>query len=709
MMTSDIAPPTANHKSDRYLVLQRGSARVEVYTLLSGQRITIGRSETNGVVIPDPKCSRQHCEIFSAGAHWKLRDLGARNGVTVDGSLIRGDWNLLPGQKVDIGQYQLLFTDCSEGEADRSTTQADGTSYVVLDQMDRTQYDNSASLQSPTEFRAKAIVNLIRLGREMSAAENIETLGKCVLDGLIDGTPAASGAILLLTPSNESPGSSAASAPEQLYQPVATLRRPKQTGEAYSSSLSAIVLRDQKALLAHDVEEQAQFLNQDSVQQIAAASAICAPIRHEGNLLGLIHLYAFDPTSPLDREHLDFTLAIADQMGTILPTIRRHEEVVHRVDKLQTERQELIEQLDIETEFVGESDALALVKRSMGRVAVTDATVLIRGESGVGKELVARGIHRNSKRKEGPFICVNCAALTESLLESELFGHEKGAFTGAGTRKAGKFEQAHGGTLFLDEVGEMSPEIQAKFLRVLEGQAFERVGGGAAIHVDVRVVTATNRDLEQAVQEGRFRQDLFYRLQVIELLVPPLREHPEDVPKIAQHFVDRFARRSGSKVEGFNSAAIRVLMQHTWPGNVRELRNVVERAVILSDRNVLTPDDIHLSRLVAIPRDSSAASSDTGNSPVSKSTSPSDTGGSNTDTVLGVDGLWRTYIDQGLTLDEIDKIYIDTVLERFNWNKSQAARLLGIERTTLDRRLKKYDMQRPGDPSISDNEDDPTV
>ena len=680
-----ITPPMTPSAAtlSRFLVLQRGAARIEVFPLNSGQRVTIGRSETNGIVVPDPKCSRQHCEIFQAGTNWKLRDLGSRNGVTVNGSQVRGDWTLIPGQVIDIGEFGLLFTYRLDDDTEDTVDQnIEGTSYVILDRMDRTQYDNSSSLGAPTDFKAQSIVNLIRLGREMNAAANGESLGRCALSGLIAGTPAESGAVLLHSPA------AAASLPESLV-PIAIIQRPGQQGTAYSDSLSAIVLRDQKALLAHDVSDQTQFRNQDSVQQMAAVSAICAPIRFEGGILGLIHLYGFDASAPLTSEHLDFTLAVADQMGTILPSIRRHEEVVHKVGKLQSERQELLQQLEIETEFIGESESLAKVKRSMARVAVTDATVLIRGESGVGKELVARGIHRNSKRKEGPFICVNCAALTESLLESELFGHEKGAFTGAGARKAGKFEQAHDGTLFLDEVGEMSPEVQAKFLRVLEGQAFERVGGGDAIKVDVRVVTATNRDLEQAVENGRFRQDLFYRLQVIELVVPPLRDHPEDVPVIAQHFVERFSRRSGSKAEGFNTAAIRLLMQHSWPGNVRELRNVIERAVILSDRAVLTPDDIQLSRLVAVPN--SQAPRET------EAESFGESAVSNTDTVLGINGLWRIYIDQGLTLDEIDRLYIDTVLERFNWNKSQAAQLLGIERTTLDRRLKKYEMGRPDD------------
>jgi Nif-specific regulatory protein len=235
----------------------------------------------------------------------------------------------------------------------------------------------------------------------------------------------------------------------------------------------------------------------------------------------------------------------------------------------------------------------------------------------------------------------------------------------------------------------MSPEIQAKFLRVLEGQPFERVGGGKAITVDVRVVTATNRELEEAVRAGTFRQDLFYRLQVIEIVVPPLRKHPDDIPAIAQHFLDRFARKSAAKVTGFNRAAMEMLQTHRWPGNVRELRNVVERAVILADREVLTPDDIQLCKLQPNDLGKSSVDIPVYNPLLGGFVQP------NFDNSVTAESLWRSYVDRELSLDDIDQMYMEAVLERFNWNKSQAARLLGIERTTLDRRLKKYGLHRP--------------
>src|SRR5262249_22612575 len=240
------------------------------------------------------------------------------------------------------------------------------------------------------------------------------------------------------------------------------------------------------------------------------------------------------------------------------------------------------------------------IERQIALVANTNATCLIRGESGVGKELVARAIHYSSPRKDGPFVCLNCAALTETLLESELFGHEKGSFTGATEQKIGKFEAANHGTIFLDEIGEMNVGTQAKLLRILEGHPFERVGGSVPIRVDVRVVSATNKPLEEEVRAGTFRRDLFFRLQVVERRVPPLRQRKADVPLLANHFLQRFIRETGRKIRGFTEAALKKMEEYNWPGNVRELRNVVERAVALGVGPMLDANDIWLSSLEAV-------------------------------------------------------------------------------------------------------------
>jgi Nif-specific regulatory protein len=242
--------------------------------------------------------------------------------------------------------------------------------------------------------------------------------------------------------------------------------------------------------------------------------------------------------------------------------------------------------------MIGESAGMTALYRSIGKVARGNSTVLIRGESGTGKELVAQSIHRNSPRASRPFVTVNCAAIAENLLESEFFGHEKGAFTGAHVQRKGKLELADGGTVFLDEIGELAPALQAKLLRVLQEHQFDRVGGDRPIRVDIRVIAATNRDLERSLAEGTFREDLFYRLNVVPLRIPPLRQRREDIPLLATWFVHKFSEQTGRNVTGLSREARAILTAYDWPGNVRELQNVIERAVVMGSTDVISPEDL---------------------------------------------------------------------------------------------------------------------
>jgi len=300
--------------------------------------------------------------------------------------------------------------------------------------------------------------------------------------------------------------------------------------------------------------------------------------------------------------------------------------------------------------LIGRSPVMIRLLEMVSQVAPSEATVLITGESGTGKELIAEAIHTNSPRRKGPFVRINCAAITESLLESELFGHEKGAFTGADRRKEGKFLQAQGGTIFLDEISETSLAMQAKLLRVLQERELTRVGGSETLHVDCRVIAATNRDLAGEIAAGRFREDLFYRLNVVTLAVPPLRARREDIPILAQHFLGHFADRNRKAVKGFTPQAMDLLLKHPWPGNVRELMNVVERAVVLSRSAYLDVGDIHLLTTAGpIP------------------------GG-----------------DDVAPLEEVEREAIVRTLKAVGGNKSEAARRLGITRRTLHLKLKRY-------------------
>lgn len=309
--------------------------------------------------------------------------------------------------------------------------------------------------------------------------------------------------------------------------------------------------------------------------------------------------------------------------------------------------------------LIGRSPAMLRLLETVGQVAPSEATVLITGESGTGKELVAGALHTNSLRREGPFVKMNCAAITETLLESELFGHEKGAFTGAYRRKEGKFRQADLGTLFLDEVGEMSVGMQVKLLRVLQEREFCRVGGEEVIRVDVRILAATNRDLLEAVGEGRFREDLYYRLNVVTLRVPPLRERREDIPLLAHHFLGVFGEKNRKSLKGFSPRAMDSLLKYPWPGNVRELVNAVERAVVLSRYDIIDEEVLPLA--VAGGREEAQ----------------------------GIGGHSETGPD--LPLEEVARKTILKTLESCGGNKSETARRLGITRKTLKKKLREYE------------------
>jgi DNA-binding NtrC family response regulator len=329
------------------------------------------------------------------------------------------------------------------------------------------------------------------------------------------------------------------------------------------------------------------------------------------------------------------------------------------VRRLKEENRTLREALGQRYEYpniVAHSAKMQEVLATVERVAPTQSTVLIGGESGVGKDLIARAIHQKSRRSGGPFIKINSTAIPENLLESELFGYEKGAFTGAATSKPGKFELADKGTLFLDEIGDVPAATQVKLLRVLQEREFERLGGTRTIKVDVRLVAATNRDLRAALEEGTFREDLYYRLNVVPVDIPPLREHKEDIPDLVKLFLARFAEQSGKKIKGIAPAALDMLIAFHWPGNVRELENIIERAVALSEGPVLEPADIHL---------------DTGRRAKSSSSEAA------------------PFLPEGQTIEQWEDEMIREALRRANGNKSQAARLLGLSRNALRYRLSK--------------------
>jgi Nif-specific regulatory protein len=407
------------------------------------------------------------------------------------------------------------------------------------------------------------------------------------------------------------------------------------------------VIKNRKPYIAHDVASDSQW-SQDISRELgfSTRSILCVPIMSRGRLIGAVEAINKKDDERFDATDIALLTALSNHAALAIENAHLHTE-------LERDNATIIEQLRLEHHIIGTSPAMKQLMGILRKVTPTDSTILIRGESGTGKELIARTIHYNSPRRGKPFTCVNCTLYSETLIESELFGHEQGAFTGASKRRIGRFEQADKGTVFLDEVGSISPEAQLKLLRVLESRDFERLGGSETVRVDVRIIAATNEDLESAITRGRFREDLYYRLKVIEIHAPPLREIREDIPRMVAHFLDEQAKQVGRKVRKVSPRAMELLMAYAWPGNVRELKNTIERALVLGSGDILLPE--HLPAEI-------------------KTYAPEKKG--------------------GVTLEDAERDRIVQILERTHWNKSMAAKMLGISRNRLDRKIKSYKIVR---------------
>ncbi len=438
----------------------------------------------------------------------------------------------------------------------------------------------------PPESRAARDLGvLLRISTSINSIRDHETLQRRLLESIFEVVPAERGAVLL------------AGRGQDEITAVFGLERDAASGRGVKVSRTIVqrVLRDSVAVLSNDVRDSDDFAEARSLAVANVHSVLAVPLQFADRRLGVLYLDSSSPKARFDEGHLRLLAAIAGIASVALENARQ-------IQWLENENRRLLHDAGLEHNMVGESPAMRAVLEFVAKVAGTRATVLITGESGTGKELVARAVHQNGERARKPFVAINCAALAATLLESELFGHERGAFTGAVTQKQGKLEVADGGTLFLDEVGELAPALQGKLLRVLQEHEFERVGGTRSIKVDVRVVAATNRDLKEMVRTGAFREDLFYRINVVALAMPPLRERREDVPLLARYFASKDAARCNRRVEGISAEAIDCLMNYDWPGNVRELENAVERAVVLGSGEILRPEDLPESVLEAEPR-----------------------------------------------------------------------------------------------------------
>jgi len=614
------------------VVVQAGPDAGRRATLGAAAPLTVGRGQGEGLQLTDTAVSRHHLTLsLTTGAD------GVRRVVASEIAGVNPVWTLEEGQRVVVEPGRELAVGASltlgnttlvvETGEQTATPGAGGRRGRSTVEMDADVTNRPAD---PSRLSA-----LAALGDKLARCGSLQAVFREATSWAVNALPATR-ALLLSPDGSDILGTAAQGGVGDLAMSSAMLHR---------------VLSERRAFLVHDVAAEPDLATRRSVQVRGITGAMAAPASN------LVFYAEWDLTLAAAQQH--------DDEALLLLVCAAH--LVSALGESASERSQLMAAAKVRhltpmpaPRMVGSSAAMQRLLVFIERVAPTPATVLLHGESGTGKELVASMLHALSPRSSGPFVPVNCAAIPESLLESELFGHEKGAFTGAVARHDGVFSRAHTGTLFLDEIGEMSLQTQVRMLRVLETQRFCRVGGTKEVGVDVRLIAATHRDLRQMVQDGTFREDLLYRLSVIHTSLPPLRERAEDVPMLARHFANSLGEAMGHRIERVAADATAALQRYRWPGNVRELRNVIERALVLGDGPVLELDDLP-------PELVGAATGPMG--------SPS---------VSGPSGV--------RTLAELEREAIAAALQATRGNKARAAALLGIDRTTLYRKLKDHSL-----------------
>ena len=537
------------------LIAVRGPLKGNIFPLPEGE-FWVGRQAINDLQLEDNAVSRRHCLFVRSGGNCTVKDLESRNGTFVTGTPV-AEHNLLPGDEIRIGGSVFCYqvdANASAAQNQKELNLATSTREIRLEQSLYLSSDEYTILPPSaralhdlrTLLRVSTMLHSFRGLHDTTSSTAAEVLRSHLTSLLLDLIPASRAAILI-------PGA----------HPGDWTPNPQ--------------------VLARVGDERVVVWLEDSDR--SDISVLAAPLVVRGEVAAVVYLESANPEHRFDEGHLQLLTAVAGMAAVAW-------ENATILGWLQGENERLQSALKIEHGMVGVSDKLHDLQRQIAKVAPSNSTVLILGESGTGKELVARALHRNSLRAAGPFVAINCAALTDTLLESEMFGHERGAFTGAITQKKGKLEIAEGGTVFLDEIGELSPVLQAKLLRVLQEREMERVGGTKTIQLDIRLLAATNRDLEEAVAKGEFRRDLFYRLNVVSLKAPSLRERPEDTLPLAEHFAKKYAAECGRKIVGLAPEARVYLQSYSWPGNVRELENAIERAVVLGSADMLLAEDL---------------------------------------------------------------------------------------------------------------------
>ncbi len=611
--------------------------------LEEGNPQTVGRDPRNQVVLNDGSVSRQHFRIEFTGRDFRLVDLGSRNRTFLNGEPVR-EGLLRNGDTIGAGDSELRF------EEDRVLTEEAGMESTIIKELpagiaagwngflDAITF--AGSREEKLERALVSVRQLLELSQKITRSKTLDELYQDLLAILVPALEADRGVVL--TQEGRQWVSRA------VHQKAGERAPPG--ADVVSESIVRRAADEEKAILSANTRQDERFQDKPSVIQGGIVSAIAAPVLatktfrpgqgSKRKVLSVLYADRRGPGQPFGEAELGLLAAAARQAGDF--ATRLGDEA-----SLRDEKKNLLRSISESMRIVGSSRAMTRVLEFIRKAAPAHQTILIRGDTGTGKELVASAIHYQSPRQGKPFLAINCAAIPEPLIESELFGHERGAFTGAVARRKGKFELADGGTVFLDEVAELSFGCQAKLLRLLEDRKFERVGGTQQVEVDVRIIAATNKDLAKAISEGQFREDLFYRLNVLGITMPLLRERREDIPLLVQHFLVEMGKSHWSLAP----EAMEKLSAYPWPGNIRQLRNVIESAVVLGDGPVIHPSSLILHQ----PGDRDSAAGD----------------------------AWEP-----ITLEELQRRHILKVLEYTGGNKKRAADILGIERCTLYAKLK---------------------
>ena len=613
--------------------------------VLSSSEVPIGRDPANLLSVSDPSLSRRHCVITREGERYKIRDLDSRNGTFVNGEAVKETW-LQHGDQISLGDsvFVLQLADDGEEPAGGKVEFDDAITHATAQLRPQDVlylHPDRIQNQLPATSRLSRNLNaLLKISRMVHAIRDLEQLQAQILDLIFEVSPAERGAILL-----DGKGSEQFASVFARYRGASSAQTVR-----VSRTIARRVLQEGVAILGADVPSSGGLNVVESLVVSNVRSLLCVPLTVFQRVIGCIYMDTTSAAGRFDEDHLQLVAAIAGICAVALENARRQQ-------WLEQENLRLTTEINLEHNMVGESPRIREVYQLLSRVAPTDSTVLIEGESGTGKELAARALHRNSPRSSKSFVAINCAAIPAELLETELFGHERGAFTGAVAQKKGRLEVADGGTVFLDEIGELAPALQVKLLRVLQEREFERVGGTRPIGVDIRLIAATNKDLGEAVKAKTFRQDLYFRLNVVSLVMPPLRERREDIPMLAGYFIAKHSKKCKVRPKSFSEEAMACLVNYDWPGNVRELENAIERALVMSLSDVILPEDLPESLLEK-------------HAPTGMSTAKYHS-----------------------AVKELKKRLIVSAVDEAKGNYTEAARLLGVHPNYLHRLIKNLDLK----------------